>query len=353
LELKIAVTNFGPEDTGADGTDRWGAAMRWDTTISMLRAWQPHIVLGQEISASAPGGLRAHLWLTANTLGMVPVLGPPSPGSAAGNHPAVLVSTDAGLVIEDAAPAWPFSDGTQPAWCEVLVRAPGWAQPVRAYSVDLPWRSSVEQLSQADRLATRIAELAGAGELAIAGGNWNSYGRADPVMPAALEAAPLHLRPSRMRYSPRDQTLTPNYDVHDVLTSVSMDDAATVAPMSGDPEGTSVSGRVDRIYLARDLAGAATRYVQQEVPDSEHRAVMLTLDGTAARSVTQLPSRHGLPYGRLTRRTRPAVVPFQRVNQPSPTGHGGRTCRTSTSPTPRCKPPPGSCRPGSRPSRAT
>src|SRR5947209_17417319 len=106
LELKIAVTNFGPEDTGADGTDRWGAAMRWDTTISMLRAWQPHIVLGQEISASAPGGLRAHLWLTANTLGMVPVLGPPSPGSAAGNHPAVLVSTDAGLVIEDAAPAW-------------------------------------------------------------------------------------------------------------------------------------------------------------------------------------------------------------------------------------------------------
>jgi WXG100 family type VII secretion target len=46
---------------------------------------------------------------------------------------------------------------------------PGWAQSLRAYSVDLPWRSSVEQRSQADRLATRIAELAQVGELAVAG----------------------------------------------------------------------------------------------------------------------------------------------------------------------------------------
>ena len=195
--------------------------MRWDTTISMLRAWQPHIVLGQEISASAPGGLRAHLWLTANTLGMVPVLGPPSPGSAAGNHPAVLVAAERGPGHRGCQPrpGHPVTARSPPGvrrWC----RVPGWAQPVRAYSVDLPWRSSVEQRSQADRLATRIAELAGVGELAIAGGNWNSYGRADPVMPAALEAAPLHLRPSRMRYSPQRQTLTPNYDVHDVLTSV-------------------------------------------------------------------------------------------------------------------------------------
>jgi hypothetical protein len=63
--------------------------MRWDATISVLRAWQPHIALCQEICASAPGGLRAHLWLTANTLGMVPVLGPPGPGSAVGSRPAV------------------------------------------------------------------------------------------------------------------------------------------------------------------------------------------------------------------------------------------------------------------------
>ena len=74
-QLKIAVVNFGPGGTDAEGANRWDAAMRWDATISVLRAWQPHIVLGQEICASAPGGLRTHLWLTANTLGMVPVLG--------------------------------------------------------------------------------------------------------------------------------------------------------------------------------------------------------------------------------------------------------------------------------------
>jgi hypothetical protein len=108
------------------------------------------------------------------------------------------------------------------------VRVPGWARSLRAYSVDLPWRSSVEQRSEADRLATRIAELAEAGELAVAGGNWNSYGRADLIMPAALEGAPLYLRPSRMRYSPQDQNLTPNYDVHDVLAGVGMEDAAAV-----------------------------------------------------------------------------------------------------------------------------
>jgi hypothetical protein len=69
--------------------------------------------------------------------------------------------------------------------------------------VDLPWRSSVEQRSQADRLATRIAERAGIGELAVAGGNWNSYGRADPLTPATLDSAPLHLRPPGCGIHPR------------------------------------------------------------------------------------------------------------------------------------------------------
>jgi len=143
---------------------------------------------------------------------------------------AVLVAVSEGLVIEDASPVWPSGDGPQPAWCEALVQVPGWAQSLRAYSVDLPWRSSVEQRSQADRLATRIAELGRLGELAVAGGNWNSYGRADPVMPATLGTAPHHLRPSRMRYSPQDGNLTPNYDVHDVLASVELEDACTERP---------------------------------------------------------------------------------------------------------------------------
>lgn len=144
---------------------------------------------------------------------------------------------------------------------------PDWAHLLRVYSVDLPWRSSVEQRSQADRLATRIAELAGIGELAIAGGNWNSYGRADAIIPAALDFASLYVRPSRTRYSPSNMTLTPNYDVHDVLASVGMEDAVTIpAPTPGrlTSQGTSVNGRIDRIYLTRGLIGAVGRYEQRK-----------------------------------------------------------------------------------------
>jgi hypothetical protein len=97
-------------------------------------------------------------------------------------------------------------------------------------------------------------------------------------MPAALEAAPFRLRPSRMRYSAQDRTLTPNYDVHDVLACVGMEDAVGFAPEPSDPRETSPSGQVDRIYLTRDLAGAAVRYVQQDMPGSEQRALMLTLN---------------------------------------------------------------------------
>ena len=148
----------------------------------------------------------------------------------------------------------------------------------------------MEQRSQADRLATRIAELGRLSELAVAGGNWNSYGRVDSVMPAALQAAPPHLRPSRMRYSPQDGNLTPNYDVDDVLACVGMEDAVALVPAPSDPEGTSANGRVDRIYLARDLARVAARYVQQDTRDSEHPALLLTLNGIPAAGGT-LPQR--------------------------------------------------------------
>jgi Domain of unknown function (DUF5753) len=67
-ELRIALANFGPGMV-TGGAERWESVMRWDTTISVLREWKPHIVLCQEISAGAPGGLRTQLWLTANTVG--------------------------------------------------------------------------------------------------------------------------------------------------------------------------------------------------------------------------------------------------------------------------------------------
>ena len=241
-----------------------------------------------------PGSRRGQLWITANTLGMIPLLGPPAPFPATGTHPAILVAASTGLVILDAGPAWFPGVSIQPAWCEALVRVPGWTHPMRVYSVDLPAHSSVEQRSQADQLAGRIAGL---GELAVAAGNWNSWGRADTIPATALDLAPPHLRPARMRYTPQDRTLTPNYDVHDVLASVGLEDAAVLT--SGQrhsydlgPAGTSSSGRVDRIYLTWDLADAAARYARQDIRDSEHQALMLTLDGLrAARTIPPQP-RH-------------------------------------------------------------
>jgi hypothetical protein len=286
-ELRIASANF-----GFGGIDRaTGSTERWEKTISALRAWQPHIVLCQEISALTPGGLRAHLWATANVLDMIPLLGPPTPLSLTGNHPAILIAASAGLAILDAGPAaYPPGSGPQPAWCEALVQVPGWRRPLHAYSVHLPPRSSTEQRSQADRLASRIAEL---GELAIAGGDWNSYGRADPVSAIALAHQPPHLRPPRMRYTPHDQTVTPNYDVHDVLASVGMEDAAAFLPPGQrqpadlTATGTGNGGRIDRLYLTFDLTQAAARYIQQDTGGSDHHALMLTLD--TARAATAIP----------------------------------------------------------------
>jgi hypothetical protein len=289
-ELKIAVANFRPGVVDADSTGRWDQMVRWDKAVSALRAWQPHLVLCQEISAAVPGGLRASLWATANALGMFPLLGPPAPALATGTYPAILIAASAGLVILDAGPS-PGLTGAdpQPAWCEALVQVPGWAHPLRAYSVDLPAHSSTEQRSQADHLASRIADL---GELAVAGGNWNSYSRADAITAAALEVAPRHLRPARMRYTPQDRTLSVNYDVHDVLASVGLEDtAAVVAPWQRDPPtGISSNGRVDRIYLTRELADAASRHDQQDIGDGDHQALMLTLDGPrAARAIPPEP----------------------------------------------------------------
>jgi len=84
-----------------------------------------------------------------------------------------------------------------------------------------------------------------------------------------------------MRYSPQDQTLTPNYDVHDVLASVDMEDAVTaLAPEPHDAAsaGTGAVGRVDRIYLTRDLVGAAAGYARKDLRDGEHQALLLTLN---------------------------------------------------------------------------
>jgi hypothetical protein len=98
-ELRVASANFGGIGRDTDSTERW------QKTVNALRVRQPHIVLCPEMSAGQPARLGAHLWSAANALGMIPLLGPPTPLSAIGNHPAILVAAGGGLGILDAGPA--------------------------------------------------------------------------------------------------------------------------------------------------------------------------------------------------------------------------------------------------------
>src|ERR1700677_4291614 len=73
------------------GIDADGSKARWERTIAALAQWSPDVVCVQEMAARRdPLRLRAHLWETANSLGMIPVLG--SEGGISGNHPAILVN---------------------------------------------------------------------------------------------------------------------------------------------------------------------------------------------------------------------------------------------------------------------
>jgi len=175
------------------GVSRGGDDSRWQASMAALRTWEPDIVLVQEMVAPAGliAGLHAHLWRTANELGMTPLLGPPGPLSVTGNHPAVLVRTSRGLVILDAGPPLWAGGGPVPAWCQALIQVPGIGHPVAVYSVHMPARSAQEQRSQAQRLASLIAQK---GEIAIAGGDWNSFPRTGGALRDLHDMDP-HLRP--------------------------------------------------------------------------------------------------------------------------------------------------------------
>jgi endonuclease/exonuclease/phosphatase family metal-dependent hydrolase len=283
-ELRIASVNwhFGGIDP------RTGDNAHWRKTVDALQEWYPDIILCQEISDRAAKELKKHLWQTANALGMTPVIGPPTPQSVTGNHPAIMIAAGAGLEIIDEGPtAWPPGGGAWPAWCEATVNVPGLERALRVYSVHLPPRSAQEQLSQAQRLASYAGQR---GEYAVVAGDFNSYARADEITPAMLEDQPLHLRPARMRRDPGGQ-LAPDYAVHDTLASVRLLDAAAfLAPERRDPSEltptTPAGGRIDRIYLTRELAPAASGYIQRDTGGSDHHAVMITLQPG---QVTDLP----------------------------------------------------------------
>jgi len=152
---------------------------------------------------------------------------------------------------------------------------------VSVYSVHLPPRSAVTQKQQAENLASLVTQ---SGAYAIAGGDWNCYGRGELITAEALAAQPRHLRPARMHCQP-DGGFLPNYDVHDTLTAkAGMADAAVQLragardPAELTPTGINGGGRVDRIYLSGELAPAACGYAQSDTGGSDHEAVMVLLD---------------------------------------------------------------------------
>jgi hypothetical protein len=124
------------------GLSEKGDDSAWCKSIARLLDWAPDVLLLQEVNGRAPYRLHAHLWRTANELGMTPVLGPASPDSVSGNHPAVLVGTAGGLRIVDAGPPPYPAGGAAPAWCEAQVAVPGMRHPVWLISVHLPARSA-------------------------------------------------------------------------------------------------------------------------------------------------------------------------------------------------------------------
>ena len=285
-ELRIAVANleFGGLSETCDDSG-------WCKSMACLLDWEPDVVLLQEVNGRASYKLQAHLWRTANQLGMTPVLGPPSPDSVSGNHPAILVRTAAGLGILDAGPPPCPVGGPAPAWCEAKVAVPGLAHPVWFISAHLPARSASAGRGQAERLASLVAQRGG---LVVAGGDWNSYAPDGLLTPAVVESLPVHLRPARLRLSACGP-LEPDYSVHIALTCVGLADAAAKLPAARRtppelaPTGVTAGARVDRIYLTRALVPALAHYQQAVTGGSDHQALLLSLNTHTAAGVMPPP----------------------------------------------------------------
>lgn len=264
---------------------------RWHRSMACLVRWKPGVLLMQEHNGRGPARLNAHAWRTANELGMTPLIGPASPDSVSGNHPAVLVDTRAGLRILDAGPPPALTGPTGPAWCEVLVQVPGMPHPVWFVSVHLPARSAASQRIQAERLASLLAQRGG---LVVVGGDWNSYAPTDDIPPDALHKIPAHLRPSRMRRG-HGGTLEPDYAVHYTLASIGLADAAAELPAQQrepnalTPTGVTPCGRIDRIYVTSSMVPALDCYEQAQTGGSDHQALLLTFNTAATKGVTPPP----------------------------------------------------------------
>jgi endonuclease/exonuclease/phosphatase family metal-dependent hydrolase len=284
-ELVIVSANLEFGGLGLDGDDT-----AWKTSVAAVAGWVPDVVLIQEMTARIPSKLNAHLYRTANALGMTPVLGPPQPGSASGNHPAILVRTDGGVRILDSGP--PPSPGTFPAWCQAAVQIPGVPSPVTFFSVHFPPRSGQAQLIQGQNLASVMAQRGGAG---IAGGDWNGLAPGGIAADLGTELPP-HLYSARSLVIPGDDgyRLEPDYSVHHALAVTGLvDAAAALPPDQREPPvlastGVMGRGRIDRFYVSRQLREALRWYVQRDGGSSDHLFLKLTLDLEAMAGITPL-----------------------------------------------------------------
>jgi endonuclease/exonuclease/phosphatase family metal-dependent hydrolase len=282
-----------------------GDATRLGKTLDALRAWDPDIILVQEMTARAEPELQTPLWgvptgerdrllrdmtsraetktlehmeAIARQLGMTPVLGPPTPMAFGLIHPAIMVRAHPDFQVVHTGPPSSAAGAIAPAWSQAIVSIDGLPNPVAFYSIHMPARSAVGQLMQAEWLATFLAQR---GELAIAGGDWNSYSRADALTDEDLRSMPPHLRPPRMRWR-SEGVLQPSYAVEDTLALVGMRDAAAcMSPGQREPEELTATGRdgnrLDRFYVTPEVIPALRGYRQRETGGSDHQAILLML----------------------------------------------------------------------------
>ena len=276
--VKVASVNW---DYGGIGQD--GSTARWAQTIEALLQVRPQVVLCQELGVPQPGlHLARHVRRTANALGMEPVLGPVVPGARSALHIAILIDTrSTGWRIDDEGPYQGRGcGGPARAWCMAELGIAGVPRPLQLFSAHFPARSAVAQLAQAQNLAALAA-----GQLALIGGDFNSFARGGPAISSGeLDALPPALRVSRCRTG-ADGQLEPDFSADDVLTRRAglADIAALRWQVHRDPAGLAPTGRggarIDRFYGSPALAAAAASYRQFPI-GSDHQAVLLDLDLT-------------------------------------------------------------------------
>jgi hypothetical protein len=284
-QVRLAVMNL--EHGGMRGHDD----TPWQASMAVLRHWAPHVVLLQEMCSpdGKTAGLRRHLRRTANTLGMDPVIGPPTPQSVTANHPAILVCREL-EIVDEGPPLWDSGGGAWPAWCHVLVQVPRLPFPLALYSVHLPSRCAQEQKAQAQRLASLMVQ---SGAISLAGGDWNSL-PPDGYTHDDLKVMPAHLRPPRMLTRTRDGVLElePNLDVHDTMTGVGLVDIAASIPAARryPPELRSTSihggGRIDREYATDGMQDAVEQHITTQTDGSDHFAQLTVFSRNSLATLT-------------------------------------------------------------------